>query len=70
MDGAASPCAKSPSSHEIQYWQTTTAAPEERRDLLPKREVLEHEVALRPEERPHRPEDGPEESPHAPNRTR
>jgi hypothetical protein len=33
-------------------------------------QILESQLSLRPEQRPHRPEEGPEESPHASNRTR
>ena len=47
-----------------------TAGPDQHRDLLTQRQILERELAPRPEQRSHRPEDGPDESPHASDRTR
>ncbi len=43
---------------------SASAGPDQRRDLLPQRKVLERELPLRPKQRPHHPEEGPEESPH------
>ncbi len=39
---------------------SATAGLDERRDLLPQGKVLERKLPLRPEQRPHRPEEGPE----------
>jgi len=43
----------------------TSATADERSDLLPKCKVLESKLPLRPDQRPHGPEEGPKQTSHS-----